>query len=85
MECICKKEQPTQTEELNNRDNDLVNIFNTSKWDKWDLYMEIIGYLVSKWFLQEWEKPTQIEERCQCKEKYRDEDNRCPDCCKLVD
>lgn len=42
-------------EEYDTRDNDLANIFNTAKQTgtKWDLYMNIIAYLVKKWFLQE--------------------------------
>lgn len=45
--------RPTQ-KEMDNRDNDLANIFNTSPKEetKWDLYMRIIEYLVKKWFLQ---------------------------------
>lgn len=40
--------------EMNKRDNELAILFNTTKWDKWDLYMKIIEYLVKKWFLQKW-------------------------------
>jgi len=42
-------EKPTQ-QELDDRDNDLANIFNISvKTDsKGDMYMKIIGYLVKK-------------------------------------
>lgn len=45
------KEQDVE-EEMNQRDNDLCNIHN-SDLDRGDMYMEIIGYLVDKWFLQD--------------------------------
>lgn len=48
------EEEVLNQKELNQRDNDLADIFNTSPETetKWDLYMRIIEYLVKKWFLQ---------------------------------
>lgn len=53
VEKLRDNEIPNQ-KELNQRDNDLADIFNTSPATetKWDLYMRIIEYLVKKWFLQ---------------------------------
>ena len=63
-------EKPTQ-QELDDRDNDLANIFNISvKTDsKGDMYMKIIGYLVKKWFLQKWEDDT-CEKPAECIHEY---------------
>lgn len=51
---LTDNETPNQ-KELDDRDNDLADIFNTSPAteNKWDLYMRIIEYLVKKWFLQD--------------------------------
>lgn len=54
--------------EMDYRDDDLANIFNTTE-TKSDLYMKIIDYLVKKWFLQELE-PQQNEVQ-----EYPSEDN----------
>lgn len=51
-----KQTQLVSQKELDDRDNDLANIFNTAKQTgtKWDLFINIMDYLVSKWFLQKW-------------------------------
>ena len=87
LEKYLTSKAPTD-EEMNKRDCDLADIFNTSKDNetKLDLYMRIIEYLVSKWFLQEW-KPQEVKvdnaddrcnkcwlkyEFCKCNMKYMD-------------
>ena len=49
---VLEKHLSQEQEELDKRDNDLCNIHN-SELSRSDMYMEIIWYLVNKWFLQE--------------------------------
>ena len=52
IQTILEKHLSQEQEELDKRDNDLCNIHN-SELSRSDMYMEIIWYLVNKWFLQE--------------------------------
>ena len=62
IEDLQSLKSPTTTDEMNDRDNNLADIFNTTK-NKSDLFIKIMDYLVSKWFIKEWvREPTPTDE-----------------------